>query len=50
MATYQGRKGVRVMPDPASVVKTASGGGIVVLPGATFHNGIIDLEVRVILW
>ena len=45
MATYQGRKGVRVMPDAASVVKTASGGGIVVLPGATFHNGIIDLEV-----
>ena len=44
-ATYQGRKAVRVMPDPASAVKTASGGGIVVLPGATFHNGIIELEV-----
>ena len=44
-ATYQGRKALRVMPDPASAVKTASGGGIVVLPGATFHNGIIQLEV-----
>jgi len=44
-ATYQGRKAIRVMPDEASPVKTASGGGIVVVPGATFHNGIIDLEV-----
>jgi len=44
-ATYQGRKAIRVMPDAASPVKTASGGGIVVVPGATFHNGIIDLEV-----
>ena len=43
--TYQGRKAVRVMPAPASAVKTASGGGIVVLPGVTFHNGIIELEV-----
>ena len=43
--TYQGRKAVRTMPDPAAVVKTASGGGIVVLPGATFHNGTIELEV-----
>ncbi len=43
-ATYQGRKAVRVMPDPAAAVKTASGGGIVVLPVATFHNGIIDLK------
>ncbi len=43
-ATYQRRKAVRVMPDLRSAVKAASGGGIVVLPGATFHNGIIDLE------
>ncbi len=43
--TYQGRKALRVMPDPASAVKTASGGGIVVLSGATFHNGIIELEL-----
>jgi hypothetical protein len=33
------------MPDPAAVVKTASSGGIVVLPGATIHNGTIELEV-----
>jgi hypothetical protein len=45
VATYQGRKAVRVMPDAESPVKTASGGGIVVVPGATFHNGIIDLDV-----
>lgn len=45
VATYQGRKSVRVMPDATSPVKTASGGGIVVVPGATFHNGIIDLDV-----
>ncbi len=44
-ATYQGRKAVRVVPDPASAVKTASGGGIVVLPVAAFHNGIIEVEV-----
>ena len=43
--TYQGRKAVRVIPDPASGVNTASGGGIVVVSGATFHNGIIELEV-----
>jgi hypothetical protein len=43
--TYQGRKALRVVPDPASAVKTASGGGIVVLPGVAFHNGIIELEV-----
>ncbi len=44
-AAYMGRKAVRVIPAPASVVRTASGGGIVVLPAATFHNGVIDLEV-----
>jgi hypothetical protein len=44
-ATYQGRKAVRVMPDPSSTVQTSSGGGIAVLPDIMFHNGIIDLEV-----
>jgi hypothetical protein len=44
-ATYQGRKAVRVVPDPAAVVKTASGGGIVVIPDARFHDGTIELEV-----
>jgi hypothetical protein len=44
-ATYQGRKAVRVMPDPSSIVQTPSGGGIAVLPGITFRNGTIDLEV-----
>jgi hypothetical protein len=43
--TYQGRKAVRVTPDPKSAVATASGGGIVVLPGTMFHNGSIELDV-----
>jgi hypothetical protein len=49
-ATYPGRKAVRVIPLPAedtawAAGKTGSGGGIVVLPGTTFHNGTIELEV-----
>ena len=48
--TYQGRKAVRVMPTPAADAaweagKSASGGGLVVLPGAMFHDGTIELEV-----
>lgn len=48
--TYQGRKAVRALPLPASdeafaAGKTVSGGGIVVLPDVTFHNGVIELEL-----
>jgi len=44
-AKYQGRKAVRVMPLPSSAAKSASGGGITVVAGTTFHNGTIELEV-----
>lgn len=49
-ATYQGRKGVRVTPLPAEDAaweerKIGSGGGIVMLPDTTFHNGTIEIEV-----
>jgi len=49
-ATYQGRKAIRVLalpPEEAARAarKTASGGGIVMLPDAMFHNGTIELEV-----
>jgi hypothetical protein len=49
--TYLGRKSVRVTPllseDEAwAAGKTsASGGGIALIPGATIHNGTIELEV-----
>jgi hypothetical protein len=48
--TYQGRKAVRVMPAPAPgaelvAPKNASGGGIVVLKGTSFHNGTIEVDV-----
>ena len=48
--TYQGRKAVRVMPLPAEDAawvagKTGSGGGIVMLPDTTFHNGTIEMDV-----
>ncbi len=48
--TYQGRKAIRVIPLPeseaaAAAGKTASGGGIVVLPGTLFHNGTIEVDV-----
>jgi len=46
---YQGRKALRVMPllaaDGSEAGKTVSGGGIVVLPDAVFHNGTIEVEV-----
>jgi hypothetical protein len=48
--TYYGRKGVRVMPAaPADAELTApkhgEGGGIVVLPGTSFHNGTIEVDL-----
>lgn len=48
--THQGRKAVRSLPLPASDAafaagKTASGGGIIVLPDTMFHNGAIELEL-----
>ncbi len=44
-ATYQGRRAIRVTPVPSAAVRSASGGGIAVLPGTVFHNGTIELEV-----
>ncbi len=49
-ATHQGRKAVRVMPLPEEdaaweASKTGSGGGIVMLPDTTFHNGTFEMEV-----
>jgi hypothetical protein len=48
--TYHGRKAVRVMPAAAAdaelaPAKNGEGGGIVVLSGASFHNGTIEVEV-----
>jgi len=48
--TYYDRKGVRVMPAaPADAELTApkngEGGGIVVLPGTSFHNGTIEVDL-----
>jgi hypothetical protein len=48
--TYQGRKAVRVLPavaagEESSAAKNAEGGGIVVLQGASFHNGTIVVDV-----
>lgn len=48
--TYQGRKAVRVVPSAESDAafaagKSASGGGIAVLPGATIHNGTIEVDL-----
>jgi len=50
VTSYEGRKALRVMPTPEADTaweagKTVSGGGIVVLPGAMFHNGTIELDV-----
>ncbi len=49
-ASYQGRKAVRVMPAAAPDAETVApknreGGGIVVLPGTTFHNGTIEVDL-----
>jgi hypothetical protein len=48
--TYHGRKAVRVMPAaPADAElvapKNGEGGGIVVLPGTSFHNGTIEVDL-----
>jgi hypothetical protein len=48
--TYHGRKAVRVLSSQeADAVWAAqpsgTGGGIVVLPGVSFHNGVIELDV-----
>jgi len=48
--TYQGRKAVRVMSlseaDAAyDAQKSGTGGGIVILPGTSFHNGTIEVDV-----
>ncbi len=48
--TYQGRKAVRVMSLPEAdaafdIHKSGTGGGIVVLPNVSFHNGTIEVDV-----
>jgi hypothetical protein len=48
--TYHGRKAVRVMPAaPADAElvapKHGEGGGVVVLPGTSFHNGTIEVDL-----
>jgi hypothetical protein len=47
---YQGRKAVRVMPAVGAdkelgAAKNGEGGGIAVLPGTSFHNGTIEVDV-----
>jgi hypothetical protein len=47
---YKGRKAVRVMPTAASdeawaAGKGGEGGGIVVIPATSFHNGTIEVDV-----
>ena len=47
---YHGRKAIRVMPAPPpdaemGAAKNAEGGGFVLLQGATFHNGVISLDL-----
>lgn len=48
--TYRGRTAVRVLPAAAAdaellAPKNAEGGGTVVLPGTSFHNGTIDVDL-----
>jgi hypothetical protein len=48
--TYEGRRAVQVNSLPQvdaawAASPIATGGGIVVLPGITFHNGTIDIDV-----
>jgi len=48
--TYHGRKAVRLMPAaPAAAQlmapKNGEGGGILVLPGTSFHNGTIEVDL-----
>ncbi len=49
-AMYQGREAIRVMPQADAeaaweAAGSGSGGGIVVLPGTSFHNGTLEVEV-----
>ena len=48
--TYQGRKAVKVISSSESdaawaAQKSSTGGGIVILPGTSFHNGTIEIDV-----
>jgi len=48
--TYHGRKAVRVMPAAAAdaelvAPKNGEGGGIVMLPATSFHDGTIEVDV-----
>jgi hypothetical protein len=48
--TYLGRKAIRLMPAISAEAEVGGaqngeGGGIAVLPGTSFHNGTIELEV-----
>jgi len=48
--TYQGRKAVKVMPavdadKELGAAKNGEGGGISALPGTSFHNGTIEVDV-----
>lgn len=48
--TYHGRKAVRVEPALAAdaemvAPKNAEGGGIVLIPGTSFHNGTVEVDV-----
>jgi hypothetical protein len=48
--TYHGRKAVRVMPAAdadaeLAARKNGEGGGIVVIPGTSFHDGTIEVDV-----
>jgi len=48
--TYEGRKAIRVMPSAAAgdelpAAKNGEGGGIVVLPGTSFHDGTIEVDL-----
>ncbi len=50
VSSYQGRKAVRVMSLPSAdssydMQKSGTGGGIVVLPDARFHDGTIEVDV-----
>jgi len=48
--SYQGRRAIQVLSSPGSDATWArehagTGGGIVVLPGTSFHNGTIEIDV-----
>jgi hypothetical protein len=48
--TYQGRKAIKVITSPESdaawaAQKSGTGGGIVILPSTSFHNGTIEVDM-----